>query len=364
METLSKGIVCYGFDHEERRQAAFCGLALLGRLDVMINAKERIESDRICAIPLTTRMLSPNIPLIRHILQNWDNIKAALGSEFRDRLSWNSSDPLSLWDALCFFADKFSSPRDEAIRFLEDRTERTATPNILRFLGRVRTKSQILLEYSLKALCIEDDPHNCSTENVAVAAELLGTHFGGDSDVLGRIISGSPEEHIDEKVILALCEGWPKSEELERIFEIVRKQKQPLDYATYFQLICLKSPSKAVLDALIDLMSSLEGHNRWGYQGISRPVLRRLQIDDTFVEMLIERLQNNPIPSEKATIPRLIGVARGLTFEIRTWCIEEVNHQLSSKESPEIGFDLIIGELRPVAHSLLDVLNQPSWIES
>lgn len=363
VETLSKGIVCYGFDHEERRQAAFCGLALLERLDVMINAKERIESDRICAIPLTTRMLSPNIPLIRHILQNWDNIKAALGSEFRDRLSWNSSGPLSLWDALCFFADKFSSPRDEAIRFLEDRTERTSTPNILRFLGRVRTKSQILLEYCLKALCIEDDPHNCSRENVAVAAELLGTHFGGDSDVLGRIISGSPEEHIDENVILALCEGWPKSEELERIFEIVRKHKIPLDYNTYFQLICRKSPSKAVFDALIAFMSSLEAHNRWGYQGISRPVLRRLQTDDTFFEMLIERLQNNPTPSEKATISRLISVARGLTSELRTWCIEEVNSQLSGNESPEIGFDLIIGELRPVAHSLLNVLNQPSWIE-
>jgi len=144
----------------------------------------------------------------------------------------------------------------------------------------------------------------------------------------------------------------------------VRKQKQPLDYATYFQLICRKSPSKAVFDGLIAFISSLEGHNRWRYQNISRPVLRRLQTDDTFFEMLIERLQNNPTPFEKATLPMLIGVARGLTSEIRTWCIEEVNHQLSGNESPEIGFDLIFGELRPVAHSLLDVLNQPSWIES
>jgi len=354
VETLSKSIVCYGPDHEERRQAAFCGLALLGRLDVMINAKERIESDRICAIPLTTRMLSPNIPLIRHILQNWDNIKAALGSEFWDRLSWNSSDPLSLWDALCIFADEFPSPRDEAIRFLEDRTERTATPNILRFLGRVRPKSQILLEYCLKALCIGDDQHGCSREGVAVAAELLGTHFGGDSDVLGRIISGSPEERIDENVILALCEGWPKSEELERIFEIVHKQRVPLSYATYFQLICRKSSSVVVFDAL---MSSFEPHRRWGSRGISRPILRRLEMDNSFCRMLFKCLQNNPTPFEKATIPRLIGVARGVSSELRTWCTEEVNHQLSSKKSPEIGFDLIVGELRPVAHSLQEVLN-------
>ncbi|NAS89084.1 hypothetical protein C4E24_05030 [ANME-1 cluster archaeon AG-394-G21] len=363
VETLSKDIVCHGMDYGERRQAAFCGLVLLGRLDVMINARESYGSDKLYGIDSHSGF-STNIPLLRHILQNWDSIKAALGSEFWDRLSWNSSGPLSLWDASCIFADEFSSPRDEAIRFLEDRTERTATPNILRFLGRVHPKSQILVEYCLKALCIEDDQNDCSREGVAVAAELLGTHFGGDSEVLGRITSGSPEEHIDENVILALCEGWPKSEELERIFEIVRKQKQPLDYGTYFQLICRKSPSKAVFDALIAFMSSLKAHNRWGYQNISRPVLRRIQTDDTFFEMLTERLQNNPTPSEKATISRLISVARGLTSELRTLCIEEVNRQLCGKKSPEIGFDLIIGERRPVAHSLLDVLNQPSWIES
>nr|QNO56865.1 hypothetical protein KGHFPOIM_00007 [Methanosarcinales archaeon ANME-1 ERB7] len=363
VETLSKDIVCHGMDYGERRQAAFCGLVILGRLDVMINARESYGSDKLYGIDSHSGF-STNIPLLRHILQNWDSIKAALGSEFWDRLSMRSSNPLSPWDAFCIFADEFSSPRDEAIRFLEDWKEQTATPNILRFLGSVRPKSQILLEYSLKALCIGDDQNDCSREGVAVAAELLGTHFGGDSEVLGHIISGSPEEHIDENVILALCEGWPESEEMNRIFEMVRKQEQPLEYGTYFQLICRKSPSKAVFDDLIALISSVEAHNRWRYQGISRPVLRRLRTDDTFFEMLIERLQNNPTPSEKATISRLISVARGLTSELRNWCIEEVNHQLSGNESPEIGFDLITGELRPVAHSLLDVLNQPSGIES
>jgi hypothetical protein len=353
VETLSKSIVCRGGDYKERRQAAFCGMVILERLDVMINAREGNGSDRLCGIDIPGGF-STNIPLMRHILQNWDHVKAALGSEFWNRLSWNRSDPLSLWDALCIFADEFPSTCDEAIRFLGDRTERTATPNILRFLGRVRPKSQILLEYCLEALCIGDDQHGRSREGVAVAAELLGTHFGGDSDVLGHIVSGSPEGHIDEKVIIALCEGWPESEELERIFEIVHKQRVPMSYATYFQLICRKSSSVVLFDYL---MSSFEPHRRWGSRGISRPILRRLERDNSFCRMLFKRLQNNPSPSEKATIPRLIGVARGVSSELRTWCTEEVNHQLSGKKSPEIGFDLITGELRPVAHSLQEVLN-------
>jgi len=353
VEVLSESIVCRGHDYNERRQAAFCGMVILERLDVMINASGGDGSDRPYGIDISGGF-STNIPLLRHILQNWDTIKVALGSEFWDRLSQNSSDPLSRWDALCIFADEFSSPRDEAIRFLEDRTERTATPNILRFLGRIRPKSPILLEYCLEALCIGDDQNGCSREGVAVAAELLGTHFGGDSDVLGHIASGSPERHIDEKVIIALCEGWPESEELERIFEIVYKQRVPMSYATYFQLICRKSSSVVVFN---DLMSSFESHRRWESRGISRPILRRLEMDNSFCRMLFKRLQNNPTPSEKATIPRLIGVARGVSSELKTWCTEEVNHQLSSKKSPEIGFDLIAGELRPVAHSLREVLN-------
>ena len=50
IESLSESIVCYGPDHEERRQAAFCGLVILDRLDVMVSAKERIGSDRLWMI--------------------------------------------------------------------------------------------------------------------------------------------------------------------------------------------------------------------------------------------------------------------------------------------------------------------------
>lgn len=92
---------------------------------------------------------------------------------------------------------------------------------------------------------------------------------------------------------------------------------------------------------------------------ITRPIIRRLRTDESLFNMLTERLQNNPTPSEKATIPRLIAAARGSSPELRTWCIEEANRQLSGTESPEIGFDLIVGDLSPIANSLLDVVYQP-----
>ena len=356
IESLSESIVCYGPDREERRQAAFCGLAILDRLDVMVSAKERIGSDRLCGISIN-RGLSLNVPLLRYILQNWDTIKASLGNEFWPRLSKWDSAPTRLWDVFCMFADEYPPPREEAIRFLETGKEKIATPNILRFLGKVRPKSNLLLEYCLKTLRIGEDQHDCSGEGAMVAAELLGTHFGGDVDILARIVLGRATEHVYDKVILALCEGWPESKELEHIFEVVSKQKRQLSLAAYVRLICRKSQSKVVFDGLAKILSSPNPVQLHNSRFVTRPVLRRLRTDDNLFAMLTDRLQNKPTSSEKATIPRLISAARGISNELRTWCIEEMNRQLSVTETPQIGVDLIAGELRPVLHSLLDILS-------
>ncbi len=362
IEYLSQSIGCYGFDHEERQQAAFCGLAILGRLDVMINFEEAIGKSEPCAISIINS-LSPNVPLLRYILQNWDDIKVAFGKELWKMLNKPNYDILNLWDELCQFADEYPSPRNEMLHFLESRNEQNAKPNILRFLSRVRPKSPILLEYCLKILCIGDHRNDFSWNESVVAAELISKNFGGDCDVLTHLMSGSPKDHADEKLILTLCEGWPESEELNSIFEIVTRQKRPLSFATYFQLICRKSSSEFIFKALLKLLSNYERIHRNYSQLITRPILRRLQADDNFSAMLIKHLQNNSNPSEKATFPKLIGASRGMPSELRIWCIEEANRQVSDSECPEVGFDLVVGELRPVIFSLMDAINQQSWVE-
>lgn len=183
--------------NDERRQAAFCGLVILDRLDIMVQAKEQNVNNKPCTISLFDHWaISPNIPLLRHILQTWDTIKTAFGDEFWCRFFKDRPNLLRFWNELCLFADDYPSPRQEALRFLEERSERTAPPNILRFLGRTAPKSQLLLEYCLKALSLRDDKRDYSREKV-VAAELLGTHFGGDSEVLMQLISSKASFETD-----------------------------------------------------------------------------------------------------------------------------------------------------------------------
>ncbi len=349
VESLSKSIVCYGIDHKERRQAAFCGLIILDRLDVMLNAK-----DRNCAISIDP-VLRPNAPLLKHILLNWDGIKAVLGEEFWPRLFEFRSDELGRWDAFCIFADEYPSPRDEALHFLETREERTATSNILQFLGRASPKSRLLLEYCLKALRIGEDC-DCNEEVAIVSAELLGKHFGGDSDILTRMMSNSAKELILEKEIFFLCEGWPESKELDRIFELIRKKKPQMSYEAYFQLICQKSSSDFVFRTLMNVLSDPRRIPQWQSQVAARAILRRVQKDESLFTMLMEHLKDDPTPSEKATIAGLIGTARGVSSELKAWLIEEIDQQINGRGSPEIGIDWTIGEPQPVAHSLLNLI--------
>jgi len=105
IDYLSKSIICYGHDYEERRQAAFCGVILLNRADLMINAKETfgIGGDRICSISMGSG-LSPNIPLKRFILQNWDVLKTTFRDEFYTRINRHDN-LLGFWDKFCSFAD-------------------------------------------------------------------------------------------------------------------------------------------------------------------------------------------------------------------------------------------------------------------
>jgi hypothetical protein len=356
---LSQSICSYGPDHEERRQAAFCGLVELDRLDVMLGARETIGEDRPCAITVVTGR-EPNVPLLRQVLANWERIKGAFGEEFWPRLNKRSSADLNgIWDQLLPLADEYPAARAEATAYLRTLTERSPGTNALRFLARAHARSPLLLDACLRHLWDGGAlTERWAAEGVLIAAEVLGSNFGGNGDVLQRITSHRSDERLDEKEIIALCEGWPQSDELERIFAWVRQENPPLTYGAYFQLVTRKGRSEAVASAVADVLTEFNSYLRWNASIVSRPVIRRLREDSDLEAILIERLRDEPSPSEIATLPRLIGAARGLSPELRAWCSEEANALLGARKPAAIGVDLLSGLRRPVAHCLLDALDR------
>jgi len=351
---LSEAIHGGGFDHVARRQAAFCGLLTLNHLDIFTDVGEQVGNEILFYLSDQVSF-GRNSPLVRSLVLNWPRVKTVLGAEFWKQDPPIMFDAVRFWDAVCPLADEYPLLRDELLTLLADAENRSIAPNILRFIGRVRPKSNLLLDY-----CLQGIRTQAGLESVIVAAELLGTQFGGDENVLERIASANVDElAYDSGVIIALCEGWAESEILEQILLRIREQERRVPYPVFFQLASRKSPSQFLFDAIIEQLPLYERF-RWEVPYMIRPIVRRLRVDSDLLNMLIERLQNEPSSSAKATVPQLISQAQGLSPELRDWCSDEIDRQLGGTMSPEVGFDWIAGDLRPVAHSLLDVLSQSS----
>jgi hypothetical protein len=363
LEKLSQGLVGVGVHYEMIRQAALAGLLVLDRLDVMA---EKIEASSVLGRhPTSVRIiggLSPNVPLLKTVLQHWAKIKETLGSSMWVRLADYPSQaiPIRFFESLCLFADEHPLPREEALSILQ--TARSSHPVVLRFLGRVLPQSRLLLDNCFFALGSPSLKNYYYIEEAVTAAELLGTHFGGDQDVLDRLTSEYPvaitdKDSFNGNLIMALCEGWPESEELEQIYEAAIEHQPLLSYPVYFQLVCRKGRSDLIFEALLGALEELEENSFHRDSFAARPVIRRLKEDDELLNLMTHKISNDPSPSVKATFARLIGAARGVSSELRAWGVSQAEDQLSGGVFPEVGLDLVSGDLRPVVHSLFDLLN-------
>jgi len=155
---------------------------------------------------------------------------------------------------------------------------------------------------------------------------------------------------------VSLCEGWPDSEEIASTMQLLRNRVEHLSPWSYYAVVCARSSTEKVSMMLLDELANFSS----GYGGrlhlLVRPLLRRIRKDEELAVSLKKRLFSNPTPSEKASIPRLLAASQGVSNDVRDWCTEELNRQVCEDVIPELGADLFEGTLRPVRHSLLDIL--------
>jgi len=361
LEKLSHDIVLYGPNYQARRRAALVGLITLGRLELITTIEEPSNylDDKHCRVPVVDKPY-PNVPLQKLLLKNWSYLKEVLGDSRWKHLpsDFSRDNRVTFWDSYCLLANDYTEAREEALAFLEDNY--IVSPNVLRFIAQTKPKSELLLENCLRALSPSEASRVRDVEITDTAAELLGAHFGDDPQVLQRLLAerrlpSVQGDSFDERLIVALCEGWPDSKELEQIFNAAREFKPRLPQ-TYFQLICRKSESRFVFERLLNLIRLGESDYYVRRSPIVRPAIRRLQADDDLARLLTSHLTGDPSASDKATIPRLLAAAQGVPTELRQWCIRESEAQLDEGAFPQTGFDLVSRAVRPVLHSLFDVL--------
>jgi hypothetical protein len=346
---LAKSIVCYGPDHDERRQAAFCGLAELDRFDVMKDARETIGDDRPCSITLYGKFShGPNIPLVRSVLSHWARIKEVFGEAFLLRFSRNGRIP-DAWNYLWDFADQHDLPRAEGLAFIESEERPKSSQAMLGFIARTRPRSNALLQYCLDTLHINDRQRDVGGALPVVAAEILGRDFSGDEEVLRRVIGNHVPPSLGNKHILALCEAWPNHRIMKEAYEAGEALQRRLNDDARIRLVCQVGTVDDVEKSINQVCASCSAP-RPSYLLIAKPIIRRLSGDSQLVDRISNRLVRSKLPSEKASFFRLLARATGLSPDLRAWAMKEIESQLGK---PEIGMDIVAGELSSVMHSLL-----------
>jgi hypothetical protein len=346
LEALREAIVATGLDQEGRRQAAFVGLVTLDRIGEFESARDwrGVQPDLIAKYEITM-----NLALLRFILRHWERTRPICLDAFRRGVE-------SLWDMLCILADEYPGPRDDTIRFFEGRVDTTPTLNELRFLARVRPRSDLLLGKCMKALEIGEEKRHVSGWEAIAAADILGAQYSRDEEVYRRIIADCTVSSYPYGAVMALCEGWPGSPELDRAYDprILKGVHSLFTLASDVRLVCLKAPTEEIEKLIRRFLANPEA--RQFHEAVVPPIVKRLRSDDQLAARLACRLFDCPSPTEKATLPRLLASSRGMSPDLRNWSLAEITRQVGAEGLSEIGFDLVAGANRAVWHGLMDAL--------
>jgi len=346
-ERLSKEIVCYGPDHEERRQAAFCGLHMLGALDVMLTIPEVHESGRHAHMNLSVGFRT-NYPLIEFVLENWTELHGVLRERFWECIS--DRDRMSDWATLCTLADNYPSPRAEALDFIREAKAVAVRPQFLEFVARIQPRSALLRELCWHSLfAIGHQPEN----DPAKAVELLARDFSDDSLTRDEIDSKMDQQfsRYGDRAIWVLCEIDPDNSLLFEEMQQVRSNcyvngEWRIYYSVDMAVVCAGGASEEVFSVIRFLLRGCRPNLRYFAPGFYRPILRRVGRDPSLQDLIWKALRDTDNPSERGSFLFLLVSVQGLTPSLRDWCRNQCDQPPDSIVA-SMGTDIATGLVRP-----------------
>jgi hypothetical protein len=331
---------------DARRQAAMAALIVIRRLDLLPKA------DRFSGIHGIGMHKHREMP--RLVASEWASIVedlggddaalAALGVE-RDNFFEVFGNDVGSSKAMTAFA----------LGLVEASTKGVPAPAI-RFVERIRPTSGLLCELCLSGLRYAGHTNWDTFSTAITAGEVLGRHFASDHGLEDKLRRNLDQNPRDAGSIMALCEGWPASTTLQNLrARLTGGPRLPIPIA--FKLMSVVTPPGRLVDALALAANELHG-DLWESPAHWIPsIVRRLKEDDMADARMRELLFGQPSPGVKASFPRLLARARGLTEDLHAWCKSETQRDTDIIVG-EVGLDLIAGQRRLVAHSLFDILSE------
>ncbi len=329
---------------DARRQAALSALIVTKRLD-LLKPEQFADVHGIG--------MNKHREMLRLVASEWASIVEGLGGNDK-ALTALGVQRENFFEVFGNDIESSKAMTTFALGLVEASTKGVPAPAI-RFVERVRPSSGLLREVCLRGLHYSGNTNWDTFSTAITAGEVLGRNFSSDQGLEDQLSRGLDQNPRDDGAIMALCEGWPTSAALPALRLRLTGQPQ-LPIPVTFKLMSTITPEDRLVEYLAWAANELGG-DLWESPAHWIPsVIRRLKQDDAACERMRQSLLEKPSPGVKASFPRLLARARGLTEELRSWCQSEVRADRDVFVG-EVGLDLIAGQMRLVSHSLFDILS-------
>jgi hypothetical protein len=346
---LKETLGAVGYDCWERRQAALFGLATLRRLDIAVSALESYDRK-----PATFRFeagVRTNLEVVRRLAALWPAFMDAFGDSVWQRVPLEGNIVGQMLD----FVDDERAFQALSQRWETNQEPERGTPAALRALARWEPKSVRLRDLCVSRLTTPNERNWWGdVAELIAAAETIAQEFAGDSELLKFLERQSEVQNLQTFITIALCIGWPDSPALKRIAN--SKRPRPWYLPAEVHVACWGLPADDLLAGMQKALATLE-EDIWDFfPNTTKPLVRRFAKETRIRTLASQRITGCPTSDEKATLLKIISRSGGLSTDLIAWAREELERQINSSGLTELGCDLPGAGVRPVAQSILDVL--------
>ncbi|QOY74192.1 NACHT domain-containing protein [Pseudomonas sp. OST1909] len=358
IDRLLVDAMAVGHDHEDRRAAAFAGLVVYGateQFSILEWGKKPLD------ISLGHYSNEPPA-LIRLVAEHWDDLEKSFDSQLLSRLG-HFTDESRFWELVAPYVSVNTVLRQRFLDYCTHTTECLRAP-VLQALAKEVSRSDLLLKHCLTATRIHRNSADQSwhrMQSYFEASYILRQQFSENGDVLAQLQSTVCESGFQHGVA-ALAIYDPGNPSLDKVVSAVSNDDH--DYESFVGpiLVGVQRLQSVKLEKLVRAMINRPSHSLWDFQDrVNYAIKSRIGTDDEFAGLIGARLASSSSESEISSYSRYLASAGRLNEETHAHCLRLLNARSSSLCIPAHGYDSTADVVRPVVHSLLDVLAGPIY---
>ncbi len=356
IEYLKKEGTSIGPWMDQRRQAALTGFIALGREEVFAS----LEPDHGQKSVDVDFYYPENGTAIAYIARNWEGLSKAFSGQIVDRLNKHNSSEWYMWQFIAPYVLESVAARSEFIDYC-GRETKILSSQALEALSRALPKSALLQEHCERIFFrqaptdVNSTPYDVERCKI-IGGQIIGRQFQSHSGLLAEL-----EKRIaygDTAGVVGISVGWPQSPLLRECLDnalAAQWKNHSFGFVAAIHLAGIAGTTEQFKDIFFELLRRSEGHSREFLEYCVAPTLDRLKADPALVQYSLKAIVTDNADF-KASMPRLLASAIGLTDELRSLCNRELTEQHSEKSIPLSGLDIIAGKVRTVSDALMDTL--------